>query len=120
LQAKYGEEAVKIYGEGFDWQNAPIDPKVVYSSRGGKAHGEWDFAIFYLSECGQKPYYYSLFSLKVCHLRWCDWLEGGMTFDGIYQRDLHLMAMQEKLRLAEEKLQRQEVLSQVQQQKLEH
>jgi hypothetical protein len=43
-----------------------------------------------------------------------------MTFDGIYQRDLHLMAMQEKLRLAEEKLQRQEVLSQVQQQKLEH
>jgi hypothetical protein len=30
------------------------------------------------------------------------------------------MAMQEKLRLAEEKLQRQEVLSQVQQQKLEH
>jgi hypothetical protein len=53
-------------------------------------------------------------------LRWCDWLEGGKTVDGIYQRDLHLMAMQEKLRLAEEKLQRQEVLSQVQQQKLEH
>jgi hypothetical protein len=39
LQAKYGEEVVKIHGEGFDWQNTPIDPKAVYSRGGRKSHG---------------------------------------------------------------------------------
>jgi hypothetical protein len=29
---------MKKLGEGFDWQNTPIDANVVYESGGGKAH----------------------------------------------------------------------------------
>jgi hypothetical protein len=38
LQEKYKEEVVKKYGEGFNYEEEPIDDRAVYDSRGGKAH----------------------------------------------------------------------------------
>jgi hypothetical protein len=35
----YKEEVVKKYGEGFNYEEEPIDSWVVYDSGGGKAHG---------------------------------------------------------------------------------
>jgi hypothetical protein len=41
----YKEEVVKKYGEGFNYEEEPIDSWVVYDSGGGKAHGRWDQCI---------------------------------------------------------------------------
>jgi hypothetical protein len=38
-QEKYKEEVVKKYGEGFNYEEEPIDGRAVYDSGGGKAHG---------------------------------------------------------------------------------
>jgi hypothetical protein len=39
LQEKYKEEVVKKHDEDFNYEEEPIDGRVVYDSRGGKAHG---------------------------------------------------------------------------------
>jgi hypothetical protein len=39
LQEKYKEEVVKKYDEDFNYEVEPIDCRVVYDSRGEKAHG---------------------------------------------------------------------------------
>jgi hypothetical protein len=39
LQDKYVEEVTYIHGEGYDWQNAPIDGQTMYASGGEKPHG---------------------------------------------------------------------------------
>jgi hypothetical protein len=39
LQEKYTEEVVKKHSEDFNYEEEPIDGRVVYDSRGGKAHG---------------------------------------------------------------------------------
>jgi hypothetical protein len=36
LLEKYAEEVVKIHGEGYDWQNTPIDTQAMYANGGGK------------------------------------------------------------------------------------
>jgi hypothetical protein len=38
LQEKYKEEMVKKHGEGFNYEEEPIDGRVVYDSGDGKAH----------------------------------------------------------------------------------
>jgi hypothetical protein len=38
LQEKYKEEVVKKHGEGFNYEEDPIDGRAVYDNRGGKAH----------------------------------------------------------------------------------
>jgi hypothetical protein len=38
LQEKYKEEMVKKHGEGFNYEEEPIDGQVVYDSGDGKAH----------------------------------------------------------------------------------
>jgi hypothetical protein len=41
LHEKYVEEVTKTHGEGFDWENGPVDGQVVYVSGGGKkTHGQ--------------------------------------------------------------------------------
>jgi hypothetical protein len=35
----YKDEVIKKHGEGFDWENEPIDGQDVYVSRGVKVHG---------------------------------------------------------------------------------
>jgi hypothetical protein len=39
LQEKYMEEVVKKHGKDFNYEEEPIDGRVVYDSGGGKAHG---------------------------------------------------------------------------------
>jgi hypothetical protein len=39
LQKKYKEEVVKKHGEGFNYEEEPIDDRVGYDSGSGKAHG---------------------------------------------------------------------------------
>jgi hypothetical protein len=39
LQEKYKEEVVKKHGEGFNYEEEPIDGRVVYDSGGEKTHG---------------------------------------------------------------------------------
>jgi hypothetical protein len=39
LQEKYNEEVVKKHGEGFNYEEEPIDGQAVYDSGGEKAHG---------------------------------------------------------------------------------
>jgi hypothetical protein len=39
LQKKYKEEVVKKHDEGFNYDEKPIDSRVVYDSGGEKAHG---------------------------------------------------------------------------------
>jgi hypothetical protein len=39
LQEKYEEEVVKKHGEGFNYDEEPIDGLTVYDSGGRKAHG---------------------------------------------------------------------------------
>jgi hypothetical protein len=39
LQEKYKDKVVKQHGEGFDWQNEPIDDRGIFASGGRKAHG---------------------------------------------------------------------------------
>jgi hypothetical protein len=39
LHEKYKEEVVKKHGEDFDYEKEPIDDRVIYDSRGEKAHG---------------------------------------------------------------------------------
>jgi hypothetical protein len=39
LQEKYKEKVVKKYGEDFNYEEEPIDGRVIYDSGGGKAHG---------------------------------------------------------------------------------
>jgi hypothetical protein len=39
LQEKYKKEVVKNHGEGFNYDEEPIDGQAVYDSGGGKAHG---------------------------------------------------------------------------------
>jgi hypothetical protein len=39
LHEKYKEEVVKIHDEDFNYEEESIDDRVVYDSRGGKAHG---------------------------------------------------------------------------------
>jgi hypothetical protein len=34
------EEVIKKYGEGFNYEEEPIDIRVIYDSGGGKAHGQ--------------------------------------------------------------------------------
>jgi hypothetical protein len=46
LQESYVEDVTKTHGEGFDWENAPVDGQAVYVSRSRKAHGWWDFICF--------------------------------------------------------------------------
>jgi hypothetical protein len=38
LQEKYKEQVVKKYGEGYNYEDEPIDGRTVYDSGGGKAH----------------------------------------------------------------------------------
>jgi hypothetical protein len=38
LQEKYKEDMVKKHGEGFNYEEEPIDGRVVYDSGDGKAH----------------------------------------------------------------------------------
>jgi hypothetical protein len=38
-QNKYGQEMVRLHGEGVNWRQQDIDPMTVYTSRGGKSHG---------------------------------------------------------------------------------
>jgi hypothetical protein len=40
LQEKYKEQVVKKHGEGFNYEEEPIDGRAIYDSRGEKAH-EW-------------------------------------------------------------------------------
>jgi hypothetical protein len=39
LQEKYKDEVVKKYGEGFNYEEEPIDGRAIYDSGGRKAHG---------------------------------------------------------------------------------
>jgi hypothetical protein len=39
LQEKYKEEVVKKHGKDFNYEEEPIDDRVIYDSVGGKAHG---------------------------------------------------------------------------------
>jgi hypothetical protein len=39
LQEKYLDKVIKKHGEGFNWENEPIDDKAVYADRGRKTHG---------------------------------------------------------------------------------
>jgi hypothetical protein len=39
LQEKYKEEVIKKYGEGFNYEEEPIDDRAIYDSGGRKAHG---------------------------------------------------------------------------------
>jgi hypothetical protein len=39
LQEKYMEEVVKKHGKDFNYEEEPIDGRVVYDRGGGKAHG---------------------------------------------------------------------------------
>jgi hypothetical protein len=39
LQKKYKEEVVKKHGEGFNYEEEPIDDRAVYESGDLKAHG---------------------------------------------------------------------------------
>jgi hypothetical protein len=39
LQEKYKEEVVKKHDEDFNYEEEPIDDRVVYDSGGGKVHG---------------------------------------------------------------------------------
>jgi hypothetical protein len=38
LQEKYKKEVDKKYGEGFNYEEEPIDGQAVYDTGGGKAH----------------------------------------------------------------------------------
>jgi hypothetical protein len=38
LHEKYKEEVVKKHDEGFNYEEEPIDGRVVYDSGGGKTH----------------------------------------------------------------------------------
>jgi hypothetical protein len=65
LQEKYKDGVVKRHGEGFDWQNEPIDGQAVYANGGRKARGHWD-AVFCLTLWMRDtvPYYYWLLFLR--------------------------------------------------------
>jgi hypothetical protein len=47
FQEKYKEEVVKKHGEGFSYEEEPIDCRAVYDSGGGKAHERDRFIIFF-------------------------------------------------------------------------
>jgi hypothetical protein len=49
LQEKYKEEVVKKHGEGFNYEEEPIDSHAVYDSGGRKAHGRQDWCIVLLT-----------------------------------------------------------------------
>jgi hypothetical protein len=38
VYATYGEDMVWRHDPDFDWRHEPVDPSVVYTSGGGKAH----------------------------------------------------------------------------------
>jgi hypothetical protein len=38
-QKKYGEEMVRLHGEGVNWREQELDPMALYASGGGKSHG---------------------------------------------------------------------------------
>jgi hypothetical protein len=38
-QNKYGQEMVRLYGEGVNWRQQDIDPMALYAYGGGKSHG---------------------------------------------------------------------------------
>jgi hypothetical protein len=40
LQEKYKEKVVKKYGEGFNYDEEPINGQAIYDSGGGKSHGQ--------------------------------------------------------------------------------
>jgi hypothetical protein len=40
LQEKYKNEVIQKYGEGFNYEEEPINGQAIYDSRGGKAHGQ--------------------------------------------------------------------------------
>jgi hypothetical protein len=37
---KYGEEMVRLHGEGVNWREQELDPMALYTSGGGKSHGQ--------------------------------------------------------------------------------
>jgi hypothetical protein len=39
-QNKYGEEMVRLHGEGVNWRQQEIDTMALYASGGGKRHGQ--------------------------------------------------------------------------------
>jgi hypothetical protein len=39
LQKKYKEEVIKKHDEYFNYEEEPIDSRVIYDSGGGNAHG---------------------------------------------------------------------------------
>jgi hypothetical protein len=39
-QSKYGEEMVRLYGEGINWREQDFDPMDLYASGGGKRQGQ--------------------------------------------------------------------------------
>jgi hypothetical protein len=40
----FRHDMVRRHGEGFNWRTEPIDQMVLYTSGGGKSHGQWDKA----------------------------------------------------------------------------
>jgi hypothetical protein len=38
-QNKYGEEMVRLHGEGVNWREQELDPMALYVSGGAKSHG---------------------------------------------------------------------------------
>jgi hypothetical protein len=45
------EEVTKTHGEGFDWENSPVDGQAVYVSGGGKPLDGETLSIFQFCEC---------------------------------------------------------------------
>jgi hypothetical protein len=73
LQEKYKEEVVKQHGEGFNWEDEPINGRSVNANGGRKAHGRWDWCSVLFNFVNARydtSYYCWLLFLKVCSVRW--------------------------------------------------
>jgi hypothetical protein len=60
LKEKYKKEVVKKYGEGFNYEEEPIDGRAIYDNGGGKAHGWRDRCIVFFNFVNVRygaPYY---------------------------------------------------------------
>jgi hypothetical protein len=49
LQEKYKEEVVKKHGEGFNYEEEPIDSQAIYDSRDGKANEQRDRCFIFFN-----------------------------------------------------------------------
>jgi hypothetical protein len=80
LQKKYKEEVIKKHDEYFNYEEEPIDGRVIYDSGGGNAHGLWDQCITSLTLLvGDTIPLTTIdyFFWKVCSVRWGAGLQGG-------------------------------------------